>query len=646
MRVLSALFVVTLLWVTPVTALEHLQGLDPPGSQFGHSVSDAGDFNGDGRPDLIVGAPMDNSPGSQNGRAFIFLGHDGGYDLMPELILNDGTGTTRRFGWSVAGIGDVNGDNYDDVAVGAPYDDGGGEDAGAVFIYFGGANPNDSWDLRLRGETGMDRFGYWVSRGGDLNDDGDPDWLVGAPYALNNESGAVYLYLGDSGTPSSNFALRLDGEINGDLFGWSVSEVENFAGDDVAAILVGAPGYGADAGRAYLFYGGKNNTLPDATVDVRFENAVGGQEFGYAVSTAGFFNGDSLTDLAIGAPGAFSDRGYVRVYYGDSSLVGSPPTPTNDFEIGGPDANNRFGAALDLAGDFSGTSRDDLLVGAPERDSVAMDAGAAYLFEGGRSYTNVSLADVFGPENASGSAVASDQFGFAVSTLGDDLDGDGNVDFVVGTPFGNGREAAVRGTVALVGSGVGIVPVAEIPMVALPMGGGHLELRFSGLALEAQSLSLWTVAPQARLLAATDVSDVPRFTRDYDAMAVVLESAAVAGVASVELRFEWGEESFSQQYELPQRMLDVVLHPASPNPFNPSTRLSFTLPRTTAYELVVYDLRGRSVRHLAKGQDGPGELEFLFNGADDRGMPLASGSYRAVLRADGQERSTTMVLVK
>ena len=160
------------------------------GGRFGQALRDAGDCNDDGMPDLIVGMPLDDRDGVEKGRALIWFG---GTD---QYLTLKGTGSRERFGFSVAGIGDVNGDGVDDVIVGAPYYSGGTE-TGRAYVFFGGSPIDAVPDLTLTGEVGGDRFGWSVSRGGDLDDDGRPDFLVGAPLANTPglDAGAVYLCL-------------------------------------------------------------------------------------------------------------------------------------------------------------------------------------------------------------------------------------------------------------------------------------------------------------------------------------------------------------------------------------------------------------------------------------------------------------------
>jgi hypothetical protein len=617
-------------------AVSYLQGTFPLG-QFGYAVRDAGDVNDDGWPDLVVGAPRDNTRGLSAGRAFLWLGGSG-LRVAADLILDDGTGEDQ-YGFSVAGIGDVNDDGYDDVAVGSPYQDRTGADAGSVFVYFGGPFMNATADLILDGAIAGDHFGWSVSHGGDLTGDGIDDFLVGAPHANQNaqDNGAVYLFVGSSGTVSTQPARVFVGEVGGDHFGWSVSDVPDFRGLGVGSILVGAPHTGLDAGTAYLFYGAAAG-IPDATADVILRNNVGGEEFGFAVSHIGRFHDAGFTDVVVGAPGAFGDRGYVRVYYGESN---PPAQPAADMTIAGQDAGDRFGAAAADVVNFDGAGRDDFVVGAPSRDQPAKDAGHVYLFHGGSTYTLASQGDAIAAGNPVGSP-ADDLFGTSVSTVGGDLDGDGRGDIIVGAPFGNDASGTSTGVAALVGSGSGIVPVANIPFHMTDVGEGLWQLVFGGFAARARTAVLYAVEVPGQPLAR--LGENLRATGET--LVATLPVSSLQGVSEVELVLDVDGVAMSQRFAVAVPASRIVLHRAWPNPFNPATRLRFELASTQPFELYVVDARGRRVRTLQQGAGLVGAQEAVFDGRDDQGRLLASGAYRAVLEVGAVQRSTGLLLLK
>ena len=148
------------------------------GDQFGYSVSTAGDVNGDGYSDVIVGAMIMMPEELKQDRAYIYFGGSR-MNNIADIILT-GAAASDRFGTSVSTAGDVNGDGYTDVIVGAYDNDAGGTDAGRAYIYFGGASMNNIADVILTGAAAGDFFGGSVSTAGDVNGDGYADVIVGA----------------------------------------------------------------------------------------------------------------------------------------------------------------------------------------------------------------------------------------------------------------------------------------------------------------------------------------------------------------------------------------------------------------------------------------------------------------------------------
>jgi hypothetical protein len=610
---------------------------------YGQSVRDAGDLNHDGEPDLVIGAPLDSRSGLDKGRAFVFFG---GTQARLQL---EGTGTQEHFGYAVGGIGDVNGDGFDDLAVGAPFNNAIAAEAGRVYVFFGGDPMDTTPDLILSGEIAGDHFGWSLTRGGDLNDDGKPDFLVGAPLANapGLDQGAVYLYLGASGTPSSTAARRFSGEVAGDQFGFSVADVPNFKGDGTPAFLVGAPYKNqpiTNGGRAYLFFAGSNGALPASTASVEFLPPSGYPSadpyLGWSVSQAGNFDAGTRTDVAIGAPGYLAEKGYAAIYYG-AALPSAQPSP--DQVIVGETGGDRFGEALADVGDFAGSDRTDLVVGAPSRDVPGQNAGVAYFFAGGFSYT---LASQGTPVTRGALALrvpSGDLLGTSISFIGD-LDGDGKPEFAVGAPLGNNPSDALSGYVGLISSAGIPLPVLPTRMEQHPLGDGGLELRFDGQVVDAQRAVLLAIGNGTRVLAELgqglsrqDVALVGRFDRSQ-----------IESVDQVELQWSLDAEGLtrSENFSLSLPTLGFQLLPPRPNPFNPSTDVSFELPQAMQVRLRVIDAKGRQVRRLFEGVAGPGRVSVHFDGRDGRGRVLASGVYTFVIESERAQDSVRALLLK
>lgn len=257
-----------------------------PAQLFGYGVS-CGDVNGDGRDDLIVGAPHDRQATPFSGRAWVYFGGPG-FDLEPDLELATGR-ENSNFGLTVAAAGDLNGDGYGDLVVGASNDAGGGIGRGAAYVYFGGPKLDDRPDLILNGPIDHSGFGPVRQRTGDLNGDGYDDLVVEAETGdgMEKRAGEVLVYFGGpnfDGKPD----LRIEGEHRGDGFGTWVDGSQDLDGDGDADLMIGALWHDLSptaqgAGRAYVYLGGKRfDTVPDFVVD-----GVGGAELGYGCLVPG-----------------------------------------------------------------------------------------------------------------------------------------------------------------------------------------------------------------------------------------------------------------------------------------------------------------------------------------------------------------------
>ncbi len=235
---------------------------------FGSAVSSAGDFNGDGYDDVIVGASMALVGGNTMGRAYIYYGGPL-MDSTADITVTAGA-NLDQLGSSVARGGDLNGDGYGDVLIGAPYADavpGSGDDSGKAYIIYGGAAVNSEIDLgstnaSLTTLTGFADFGFFgtsVGYAGDVNNDGFSDIVVGGRYLGNDPSfkGRAYVYWGGS-LPDATPDVTLIGENKDDRFGTAVAGIGDVDGDGHDDILVGAylsDGSGTDNGRVYLYPG-------------------------------------------------------------------------------------------------------------------------------------------------------------------------------------------------------------------------------------------------------------------------------------------------------------------------------------------------------------------------------------------------------
>ncbi|MEW6744768.1 MAG: IPT/TIG domain-containing protein [Planctomycetota bacterium] len=218
------------------------------GDLFGQSVDSAGDFNGDGYSDVVVGAPYNDDYGADSGRAYVFSGATGSL-----LAGFSGQAVGDSLGWSVAGVGDANKDGKDDVVAGALYNDVGGPAAGRAYVF---AGDNGSLLHILTGEAGGDQFGVSVAGMGDYDQDGYDDIAVGAWQhdGAGPDSGGAYVYSGRTGLK----LFSTNGEAGLDRFGCAVASAGDVDRDGSDDLIVGAifqDSGGTDAGRAYVYSG-------------------------------------------------------------------------------------------------------------------------------------------------------------------------------------------------------------------------------------------------------------------------------------------------------------------------------------------------------------------------------------------------------
>ena len=316
---------------------------------FGAAASGAGDVNGDGVPDLIVGASLDETNGFASGSARVFSGSDGSV-----LYTFFGDSAGDRFGDAVSGAGDVNGDGFDDLIVGARNDDNTDQDSGSVWVFSG---IDGSVLYTFNGASFFEQLGFSVSGAGDINGDGFDDLIVGVPRddANGPNAGSARVFSGLDGSVLYTF----NGDFSRDRFGSSVSGAGDVNGDGVPDLIVGAEGDDLNpyfSVRARVFSG------VDGAVLYSFPPSNFGEDV--AVSGAGDVNGDGFDDLIVGEDDdnfGLSTLGVVRVFSGanGSLLYNLSVDPADDTS-----GRGRFGDSVSGAGDVNGDGIADFIVGA------------------------------------------------------------------------------------------------------------------------------------------------------------------------------------------------------------------------------------------------------------------------------------------
>jgi hypothetical protein len=448
------------------------------GDNSGWSVSSAGDVNGDGLADLIVGAHRDGPNGnSRSGASFVVFGKtDGSAVALSTVELStggiggfviNGVGSFDYSGHSVSSAGDVNGDGLADLIVGAYRDDpNGNSDSGASFVVFGKTDGSavalSALELTtggiggfvINGVSGGDYSGFSVSSAGDVNGDGLADLIVGAPKAS-----ASYVVFGKTDgsavalatLEADNGGFVINGVSAGDFSGHSVSSAGDVNGDGLADLIVGAyrdAPNNYNSGASFVVFGKTDGTAV-ALSALETDNDSGGfvingvgvnDQSGRSVSSAGDVNGDGLADLIVGAlnddPNGRTSSGASFVVFGKTDgtavALSTVEAGTGGFVINGVSAGDLSGNSVSSAGDVNGDGLADLIVGAWGDDPNGSYSGASFVVFGKTDGSAVALSLV---EAGIGGFVingvsANDLSGYSVSSAGD-VNGDGFADLIV-----------------------------------------------------------------------------------------------------------------------------------------------------------------------------------------------------------------------
>ncbi len=626
-RALPALVTLTNTWLDGTNGVL-LAGVKPD-DKSGFSVGSAGDVNGDGCADLLVGAyAADPSGRSLAGETCLVYGRSSGLPALITLtntwldgtngVLLAGATAYDNSGRSVSSAGDVNGDGYADLLVGAS---GASGLAGETYLVYGCSSGlpalitlAKTWfdgtnGVLLAGVNANDNSGRSVSSAGDVNGDGFADLLVGANGADPSgrmDAGETYLVYGrSSGLPAliplantwldGTNGVILAGSTAEDYSGRSVSSAGDVNGDGYADLLVGAylasPSGLKMAGATYLVYGRSNglpalitldNTWLDGTNGVILAGVNSYDSSGVSVGSAGDVNGDGFADLLVGAsdadPSGRMDAGETYLVYGRSSglpalipLANTWLDGTNGVILAGANSSDKSGISVGSAGDVNGDGCADLLVGAYAADPSGRNyAGETYLVYG-RSSGLPALITLthtwFDGTNGVllAGAKAGDYSGWSVGSAGD-ANGDGYADLLVGAHLASPSGPKMAGATYLVYGGVAFTPV--LPASGALTGGYQVVISgtnlCNGIAGDVTGVTLAGVA--------ATVVGVGRSTQ----VVVMAGSAVTVGVGDVRVySTSRGETVSSNAFTyLKSGQAALVFSPASPQAYGTTNALA------------------------------------------------------------------------
>ena len=394
-------------------------GILDNGDEFGSAVAFPDDLNFDGVADLVVGVPLDDDGGADRGAVWVLFMNSNGQVAVEQKIsdleggfsglLDDGD----QFGASVASIGDLDLDGIPDLAVGAPLDDDGGNNRGAVWVLFMNTDGTVRLLRKISDEIGgidlplqnsfadNDQFGGAIANIGDLNNDGIADVAVGARYddTGGTDRGAVWLLFmkadGSVSTPhkiafkTGGFTGNLE---NGYQFGSAVAGIGDLNGDGVPDIAVGSRGDddgGTDRGAVWILYMKADGMVRSAGKISQSSGKLGdgladGDAFGSALANAGDLNGDGVVDLAVGAEmddDGGSLRGAVWVLFMQSNgeVISKSKLSKTQGNFGGNDDGDQFGSAVTGSGDLDGDGELDFAAGARHDNDGGTNRGALWV---------------------------------------------------------------------------------------------------------------------------------------------------------------------------------------------------------------------------------------------------------------------------
>ncbi len=376
---------------------------------FGFSVSHAGDINGDGIDDILIGVESWNRDNyvTEVGMVYVVFGRKNGD--FPSILDVDllspsqgfkiyGESAQNHLGFTVSGAGDVNGDGISDIIVGAF----GAGTGGKAYVIFGSKQgledmrlpPAPGKGFTVEGSNG-EHLGNSVSKVGDFNGDGIDDVIIGA-HVADSWRGKAYIIYGKRGwfpatirtPPSATDGMMIQGVFGGDNFGCSVGGTGDFNGDGLQDVIVGAYAANGNRGGAYIIFGSRENPAMlkvDSLSPSRGFYVISKEintQLGGIVSGGKDLNGDGLPDAILSAAGGSQGKGYVAVIYGAQkssfSQVNLDNLKSNEgYLIYGAQQGERFGSFVRPLKDVNNDGKDDLAVGAFLTNG---NKGAAYLF--------------------------------------------------------------------------------------------------------------------------------------------------------------------------------------------------------------------------------------------------------------------------
>lgn len=649
---------------------------------FGWRADNAGDVDGDGWPDLLITAPLDDEGGEDAGAAFVFAG---GRDGWGDDLLWSARGETAGewFGQSGAGVGDVDGDGYADVAIGAPHASGRTVDEGAVFVYRGGPGGlAEEAAFVARGGSRGAALGGAVAAAGDVNGDGYSDIAAGAcgDDGASEDEGRVLVIYGNPHRLSNFNTWTVDSGQAGAALGTSVAGVGDVDGDGIGDIAAGAPywsGGEVDEGAVFIYRGDVDGvvSMPYAVLEVDRAGAL----LGVSVAAAGDVNGDHFGDVLAGAGGnrvRLSDLGTAFVFFGRRPAMETTP----GWRRSGQTTGGAFGSALVGLGDIDGDGYAEIAIADPRYSrSSARNCGQVSVFAGGPDGPHRDPTVVFTGET-DGEAL-----GRHVAAAGD-ADADGCAELLASSADTAGvtwyRSATTR-SLGLVRHQVEVDGRRELAVGAYSGSDNEMMLRVRvrppvaavKVLLEYQvreafhswspvySTGLITPTPDERRVDGMLVRDIlipVAFSNPNADWRVRMASShplhplgrwfyhAHNATSIPTIRVGVGPDVPAPPDDPPPPApaWRFQVEDPFPNPFNPDVTVAFTLPARARVRVTVFDVAGRMITRVADRTLDAGPNAVTWDGRAMSGARVASGVYFVRVEAVGQSTTRKLVVVR
>ncbi len=510
-----------------------------------------------------------------------------------KLLEAVGDSAGSRLGYGVAGIGDQNGDGYDDIIAGASGDQ-------KVYLYYGGSPMDSIPDMVLRSRGNDEILTSRLSYAGDVNGDEAGDFMIYVSRYYAEEPGVIYIYFGGPLLDTIPNVI-LVGENFLDGFGCSLSTAGDVNSDGYDDVIVSAVNYPNETmqGKVYIFLGGPDmDSIPDWTVVG--DSARSG--LGISVSGGGDINGDGYDDVVIGGMKGTPSPDYFRLYFGGQEMDTIP-----DFVLDEEHLSYRISSEVSVIGDVNGDEYADIICGGGYWDSLGY-IYRAYIFYGGQevdTIPDVILEDGnvwWGPQGPFPQA--------------GDINRDGYADVLAGNPSGFGDLGAV-----LVYLGGRIMD-------------GKLDVGFNGFSGSYEGCG--KSVGRAGDVNGNGIDDIlfgapGLYTPPYE------NSEGRVMVFSGDTTLNYVQEE-KGGLELPR---EVSLRQNFPNPFNATTLIRYTLSavrgRPSAVTLRIYNLLGQEVKTLVDKLQKGGRYEVTWDGKDEEGREVGSGVYFCQLRVQTQK---------